>query len=364
MPPTGNVLVLGDNDRAGLTTVRSLGRAGLQVHLVAFEPRSVTPRSRYVHRTYHLGHPLNEPDHFADRVVELVRRRRFDLAVPTSDKALLPLMPRRLDLEIYTRFAAPDQTGLEATYFKHITVAIARRLGIPVPQTQVLSGPDDLQKLRPRNFPLVLKPTCSIALGVSGKNEVRLVRSQEELVERLPRMLARCPVLVQEFCRGHGVGLNVLADRGEVIAAFQHRRVHEPLDGGASSYRVSVPLSPELLDYARRFSRELTWTGPAMLEFKEDPITGAAVLMEVNGRLWGSLALAVQTGVDFPRLLYDLLVSGKATRVFDYRVPFFVRHTTADADWLMTNLRSPVGRQALRDLAGWALQYRAVARGI
>ena len=129
MAPTGNVLVLGDNDRAGLTTVRSLGRAGLQVHLVASEASSITRRSRYVHRRYSLGRPLDEPDRFAARVLDLVRRRRFDLAVPTSDKTLLPLMARRLDLETYTRFAAPDQAGFEATYYKHITVAVARRLG-------------------------------------------------------------------------------------------------------------------------------------------------------------------------------------------------------------------------------------------
>lgn len=336
---TGNVLVLGDNDRAGLTTVRSLGRIGLAVHLVAFEPRSITRRSCYVHRAYDLGQPLAEPERFAERVLDLVRRRRFDLAVPTSDKALLPLMPRREELETHTRFAAPDQTGFEATYFKHITVAIARRLAIPVPQTQVLRGPHELHQLRPQSFPLVLKPTCGVRLGASKKNEVRMVRSESELVQRLPGMLARCPVLVQEFCPGHGVGLNVLANRGEVIAAFQHRRVHEPLDGGASSYRVSVPLSIELLDAARRFCRELAWTGPAMLEFKQDPATGSTILMEVNGRLWGSLALAVQAGVDFPRLLYDLLAKGRATPTFDYRVPCYVRHTTADADWLATILR-------------------------
>lgn len=339
MALSGRVLVIGDNDRAGLTAVRSLGRAGLQVHLVAFEAGSVTRRSRYVYRTYQLGQPLADPEGFADRVVDLVRRHSFDLAVPTSDKALLPLMPRRLELAGHTRLAAPDQTGFEATHFKHITVAIARRLGIAVPQTQVLRGPNDLGRLQPVQFPVVLKPTCSIQLGVPGKNEVCVVRSADELLRRLPPMLARCPVLVQEYCRGHGVGLNVLADRGKVIAAFQHRRVHEPIDGGASSYRVSMSLSSELLSAAGRFCRELAWTGPAMLEFKQDLATGQTVLMEVNGRLWGSLALAVQAGVDFPRLLYELLVQERAQPTFEYRVPFYVRHSTADADWLATTLR-------------------------
>ncbi len=362
MAPSGNVLVLGDNDRAGLTTVRSLGRAGLRVHLVAFEPGAATRRSRYVHRVHRLGHPLAEPEGFAARVIDLVRRRPFDLALPTSDGALLPLLPRRRELEAHIRLAAPDQAGFEATYYKHITVAVARRLGIAVPHTQVLHGPGAVGQLRPSGFPLVLKPTCSVLPGFAGKNAVHVVRSAGELAARLPPMLARCPVLVQEFCRGEGVGLNVLADRGEVVAAFQHRRVHEPLDGGASSYRVSVALSPELLDAARRFCRELRWTGPAMLEFKHDPATGRAVLMEVNGRLWGSLALAVQAGIDFPRRIYDLLVRGRVAPTFRYRVPFYVRHTIADADWLATTVRSAAGRAALspKQLAAESLN---VARG-
>lgn len=346
---SGRILVLGDNDRAGLTTVRSLGRAGLQVHLVAIEPGAVTRRSRYVQRIHRLGQPLEDPGRFAARLLDLLASRRFDLVLPTSDKTLVPLMPWREQISQHTRFAAPDETGFEATYYKHITLALARRLGIPTPRTRVLRNLADVGRLTDHYpFPVVLKPSCSLLPGHSGRNEVRIVRSEDALQDALPRMLACCPVLVQEFCRGEGIGVNVLAHEGEVVAAFQHRRLHEPADGGASSYRVSVPLSADLLDAARRFCRELRWTGPAMLEFKQDPATRAAVLMEVNGRLWGSLALAVHAGVDFPRLLYDMLVLGKVQRTFTYRVPCHARHSTADFDWLLTNMRSEKGRKALR----------------
>lgn len=40
-----------------------------------------------------------------------------------------------------------------------------------------------------------------------------------------------------------------------------------------------------------------------MVEYKRDLRTGRTVLMEVNGRFWGSLQLAIDSGVDFPRLL-------------------------------------------------------------
>lgn len=363
MPPTGRVLVLGDNDRAGLASVRSLGRAGLQVHLVAFEPGAAARRSRYVHRIHRLGQPLEDPPRFAERVLELLDQQRFDLALPTSDKALVPLMPYREELNERTCFVAPDEAGFEATYYKHVTLAVARRLGIPTPRTRIVRAFADLGDLADRYaFPLVLKPTCSVVTGTSGRNEVRIVRDPEELRDTLPAFLERGPVLVQEFCRGHGVGINVLAHQGEVVAAFQHRRVHEPRDGGASSYRMSVPLSADLLAAARRFCGDLRWTGPAMLEFKQDPASGAAVLMEVNGRLWGSLALAIHAGVDFPRLIYDVLVRGERVPVFNYRVPCYVRHTTADADWLLTHLRSAKGRDTLRQV-DWQRELTAIGQG-
>ena len=39
-----------------------------------------------------------------------------------------------------------------------------------------------------------------------------------------------------------------------------------------------------------------------MMEYKQDRRTGTPLLMEVNGRFWGSLQLAIDAGVDFPYL--------------------------------------------------------------
>jgi protein-tyrosine-phosphatase/predicted ATP-grasp superfamily ATP-dependent carboligase len=349
--------VVGDNDLAGLTTVRSLGRAGHRVSLVAFEPSPVARRSRYVRRIHDLGHPLRDAGLFVAGLLDLLSRERFDLVIPTSDKSLVPLFPWRSEVEALARFAVPDEDGFRVAYHKDETVRLAGELGVTVPRTEVLRTPDDLANFQPPvRFPVVLKPACSVLPGVVGRNEVAIAYSAEELGRRLPALLRRGTVLVQEFCPGHGVGLSVLARRGEVFAAFQHERVHEPPSGGASSYRKSVSLSAELLDAARRMCTALRWTGPAMFEFKVDPDRGRAVLMEINGRLWGSLSLAVQAGVDFPRLLHDLYVHDRITPTFDYQVPFYVRHTTRDLYWLRDNRRTPRGRKdLLRRSAGQLL---------
>jgi predicted ATP-grasp superfamily ATP-dependent carboligase len=56
---------------------------------------------------------------------------------------------------------------------------------------------------------------------------------------------------------------------------------------------------------ARRILDPMQWHGVAMVEFKIDA-AGRPWLIEVNARFWGSLQLAVDSGADFPWLLYQL----------------------------------------------------------
>ena len=121
----------------------------------------------------------------------------------------------------------------------------------------------------------------------------------EMLKARMDALAGRCSVLLQEYCAGEGSGVELLLENGRPLMTFQHRRLHEvPITGGASALRESVPPEPELVAHAVRLLGAMSWTGLAMVEFR----VGARgpLLMEVNGRVWGSLPLAVRSGVDFP----------------------------------------------------------------
>ena len=86
----------------------------------------------------------------------------------------------------------------------------------------------------------------------------------------------------------------------------------DPPSGGVSVLCESVPLRKPLVDYALRILQSAAWHGVAMVEFKLDARSGIPHLMEVNGRFWGSLQLAIDAGVDFPWLLYQLAATGSA----------------------------------------------------
>jgi len=147
----------------------------------------------------------------------------------------------------------------------------------------------------------------------------------------------RCSVLLQRYCEGAGHGVEMLLSNGEPLAVFQHKRRREiPVSGGASAYRESVQLDPKLYEYALRLLKDLGWTGLAMVEFKVG--TQGAYLMEINGRVWGSLPLAVKSGVDFPYWLAKLFLEGadsiKPQMDSSYKIGLRSRDLQRDLMWM------------------------------
>ncbi len=112
-------------------------------------------------------------------------------------------------------------------------------------------------------------------------------------------------VLVQGHVAGRGAGVFFLAWDGQPLAEFMHLRLHEvPHTGGVSSYRKSW-WHQDMRDDALAKIKAMKWRGVGMMEYRWDPTTDQFYFLEMNGRFWGSLHLALFAGVDFPALLLD-----------------------------------------------------------
>ena len=154
-----------------------------------------------------------------------------------------------------------------------------------------------------------------------------------------PTILTSYPSLIQERIVGPGVGVFVLFDRGQLLAAFAHRRLREkPPSGGVSVLRESVPLAPSLRHYAVRLLG-----GPGLAWGRDDGIQAGPpdrkyYLMEVNGRFWGSLQLAIDAGVDFPYLFYQLALDRHPDVCGSYRAGVKSRWLLGDLDHLLLRL--------------------------
>jgi predicted ATP-grasp superfamily ATP-dependent carboligase len=66
---------------------------------------------------------------------------------------------------------------------------------------------------------------------------------------------------------------------------------------------------------------------------------GTPYLMEINTRFWGSLQLAIDAGVDFPYLLYQLACAQKPDPVSSYKNGKRLRWLLGDLDSLYLTVR-------------------------
>jgi predicted ATP-grasp superfamily ATP-dependent carboligase len=145
--------------------------------------------------------------------------------------------------------------------------------------------------------------------------------------------------IIQEYIEGQGFGFFALYDRkGEVKAHFGHKRIREyPTSGGPSSCCESF-YDAELFQMGRRLLESLEWTGLAMVEFKFDEIRRQYFVIEVNPRYWGSLPLAVNSGVNFPVLHALSALEIDYQPVVDFRLGMKTRFLDRDIKAIMANI--------------------------
>lgn len=336
-----SVLVTDGEQRAALAVVRSLGGAGCTVHVCSERGRSLAGASRFCQTDSVAPNPLTDPTGFARAVGVLVRELKADVLVPISEPALLAVVETAEQFP-GTLIVAPRLHAFEEICNKALVLDRAAECGIAVPRQVALADPHD-PAASAVVFPVALKPSRSIGerRGQRVKTSVRYASDRVELDSVLAEFdAAAFPVLAQQRIVGPGIGVFLLRWEGRILAQFAHRRLREkPPSGGVSVYRESIALDPELFDRSCRLLESFDWSGVAMVEYKIQAETGVPYLMEINGRFWGSLQLAVDSGVDFPVLLLAAASGKPRPAVHRWKVGVRSRWWWGDVDQLLTRLR-------------------------
>jgi predicted ATP-grasp superfamily ATP-dependent carboligase len=343
---TPTLLVTDAGRGSAIAFIRSLGRKGWRVIAADSDPRSPGFRSRYAWDRLLYPAPETAPREFVQTVLQTVREKSVDLIVPVTDAAIFPLSEARSQFEGLCELAMSDATALEVVTNKLKTLELAERLGVPTPYSVLVhTAQEAVERWQGQGWPVVLKPRASRLYRERAAVEaftVTYAGDSAELARQMQRFEGRCPVLLQEYYSGEGHGVELLMHQGRPLAAFQHKRLREvPLNGGASAFRESVPLDAKMYDDSVRLLEALNWTGLAMVEFKVGE--AGPKLMEINGRVWGSLPLAVRSGVDFPAGLAELYLYGPpkngAAPSARYAVGVRARNLELDMVWIASVLR-------------------------
>ncbi len=341
------VLVTDGNERAALAVTRALGRERIAVTVGSEADRSLAGASRYCSRSFRYPSPYEDPKGFIDALLEKVRADDVRVVIPISDMAMQLVGERLVEFESHAVVPAPPLSTYEAVSDKYQLTKQAEAWGVPIPETLYVERgmvPENLEKLGP--FPIIVKPGKS-RLRLNGawvRTTVHQAADRSEL-ERLYRELPylQAPSLLQRRVGGEGQAIFALCDRGTPLALFAHRRLREkPPSGGVSVVRESIELPKPMVDYAVQLLKKSGWHGVAMVEFKVERETGIPRLMEINGRFWGSLQLAIDAGINFPHLLYQLAI-GRPVSVPQgrYRVGVRSRWLLGDLDHLLARILKP-----------------------
>lgn len=358
------ILITDGNERAALAAARSLVRAGHEVCVAAPTRVSLAGVSRGVRPRPLAAEPLTDPAGYAAEVGRIARQEGSGVLLPMTDASVEAVLEHGAALPAGVALPFPDVAIYRAASDKVHVLELARACGFGVPETRLLGTPGDYDRAVPDAafFPAVVKPHRSVVAVTGGgarrKTAVTLVADPAACRRALTALpTSAFPVLLQRRVSGIGEGLFVLRWGGRIVAVFAHRRLREkPPAGGVSVYRESIALEDGLVGPGLRLLEALDWQGVAMIECKREQATGRHVIMEVNGRFWGSLQLAIDAGVDFPSLLVRCAAGETVPECRHYREGIRSRWFWGDVDHLYLRLRRSRAELQLDNGAGSRVQ--------
>jgi D-aspartate ligase len=313
------VLLLDGGSRLDLGIVRSLGLAGVPVHLLCADSHSITATSRYVTAV----HPFPPREASAESCLRQLRATARALSprpiiLPTGDQALQFLSDRRDDFADLVDHDLPAAAVVDHCIRKDRFARWAARAGVPVPPTFV---PRDAAHVRAAAgdmaFPVFVKPWVHehwdrLPLGIVGHVRGERVDSAADLIGLFDQLESQGNdahhAVVQQFVPGtdrEHVDVHAYIDgAGSVLGAFSARKLriwppHRGLGVLVRSERLSAAVEVTLCALQR-----LGVTGMANVNLKFDPIRGAYRVLEINCRYSTWTELPTRCGCNFPLVAY------------------------------------------------------------
>lgn len=327
-----SALITNAESLKALTIVRSLGQKGILVTTGSAETNPLASSSRYTSHHITYPSPVKDPNGFNHTIHQFLIKYQHDVLLPIHSEDTMVLGRYANCLSNVTHFPFPRFEDMILINDKGYLAVVAEELGIPIPRTLVPDRPDQVSQVAKKiTFPVVIKlRNRTSSLGQSYASSMdELIKVYMKTIKAFALKPGEYPI-IQEYIAGTGYGVSLLFNHGDLRARFTHKRIREyPISGGPSTCRVSTR-HQIMEDYAVRLMTHFSWHGIAMVEFKLSR-DGIPYLLEVNPRFWGSVNQAVQSGVDFPYLLYQMAVDGDVRPVYSYREGVVTRNVMLDA---------------------------------
>lgn len=311
----------------GLGIVRSLGRKGIPVVGLNFPGRYAPGlQSRYC-LPFLSPHPERESQPLLDFLVKLAEvLPEKTVLYPASEPYVRFVSRFRRELEVHFLFAIPSRDIIDSVWDKRKQYDLARRVGVPYPETYSLENMDQLEEVKDQiEYPSFVKPCYSKGIWNERYRDVKgfEVSNQVELTNVWKRLSAEhLQVFVQSIVRGPDSNVfeaYVYMSKDEVpLATIVTRKLRQyPVMFGNATFMASVH-NDEVLRFALKFFRGINYRGLGSIEIKKDDRDGKCKLIELNPRLGLQNILATHAGLNFPLIQYMDLTGSPIGQTADY----------------------------------------------
>jgi len=315
---TGRVIITFARGWQTLVAVRSLGRRGIEVITGDEYPMTASSFSKYSMANFRYPNPSKEPEAFLDTLEQVVLEYKPDDAsvpyvlMPVHKETYL-IAEQRRRFEPLIKMPIPQIEHIRQVHNKGTMAAYALEQDLPMPKTWIPKDMADFESLADKfELPAFVKLRES-ASGVG----IRKVNTLEELKDTYKEFIEYFKVqeknypIIQQDVPGDDYCVTTLFNQGQMVAAMTYRGLRAfPAERGATVMRETVN-APEMEKVAAELLGPLGWHGVAELDFRWEGTPDAPpYLIEVNPRFFGGLIQSVESGWDYPWLLFQLAAQG------------------------------------------------------
>lgn len=345
-----------------LALSRSLGRRGVPVYRFHPDRSTIDLESRFC---THVPCPNLHDDGPAlvEALLAFARAHAHagrPVLFPATDGAVEFVARNEGVLGASFSLACASWTCVQEIQNKQRLLEHAARIGVPIPATCFPESTADLDAFASAlQYPAIVKPLTSHhwkrpeVASVVGGAKALVVNDADDLRRVYRRLAPLAPdVMVQEIVPGEIdrllTFLGYVGHDGRPLAGCVRKKLRQFPPGFGYCCLAETVRDPEIAELSIRLLTSLGYRGIAGVEFKRDPRTGQAKLIEINARAVRTTSTAIAAGVDLPWIAYqDLSAPGiELAPVFDYKVPVRWIHLRSD-------LRAAIPLMRRGELSPW-----------
>lgn len=338
----GRVILTYGRSLMALTAAHSLGKRGIEVIGCDDVDMTVLRFSNHVTDYFTHAEYNNNLELYLNDLEKNIKKFK-----PEDDRPYI-LMPMFRDATILAKhkkkfeslidISVPDFEAINQITPKDIFANTCEKLDLKIPKTFQPKNDEGLLKIKDKiEFPILIKTTD----GVGGRG-ITKAHNYAEMVSQFHDSIKEfgTPPLIQDVIEGQDYCLTAICDRGEIIASMAYKNLYQfPRHTGAGIMRETIDDRP-FIKTSAKLLKALKWHGIAQIDFRwSGKDTDSAYLIESNPRFWAGLFHSVESGIDYPWLLYQLTAFGKITDIGEVEI---ARRTKVPGLWAIPALQEIV----------------------